>query len=160
MKKVIFFLLIFTTVSCSKEYCSLINENKLLFQKLKKIIEENPSEFYNNSSIPRVYYTYNYQKEFSDFQKTTSSKNINQNEYQSLKNIFKNLSINEIRIYDSKNLLFKVGNKDIFLSNFIIYIGYLEEKSIEKVEKNFDVIESKQCNNGWYYFLARTSIAN
>ncbi|MEM8846830.1 MAG: hypothetical protein AAGD17_06980 [Bacteroidota bacterium] len=160
MKKLILILLTLTVYSCNEKYCGFVDGNKEALNELVQLIKKNPSEFFNNNSKPRVYYTYNYQKEEVEFRKTSQSRTISSEEYKSLKRIFKELSIEEFLIYNDQNLLFKVNNTDFFVSDFGFYLGYLNEKSYDDISKDLDILEFDACEDNWYYILQRTSIAN
>lgn len=160
MKKIILILLLFVVYGCNKKYCDFVDSNEETLNELMKLVQENPNEFFNNQSEPRVYYTYNYQKSPNEFEKTTVSKNILLKDYKSFKRIFNELSIEEFLIYDNQNILFKVNDADFFVTNFGFYVGYLKHKSLNEIKKDLDIIEFDKCGNDWYYILERSSIAN
>lgn len=160
MKKItLYIVFLFTICSCNKDYCNFIEKNEETLNKLLLLIEKNPDEFSNSQLKPKAYYTYNYQKKLSEFEQTKSSNNIDAEEYKALKEIFNELSIEKLMIYDNQNLLFKIENLDFFVSNYNVYVGFLKQLSIEEVKKDFEIMDYKKCMSDWYYLLERTSIA-
>lgn len=147
-------------LGCSEKYCECVDDNRGMLNDLIGMIENNPSEFFNNQTKPRVYYTYNYLKEEAEFKKTLQSENISLEEYKSLKTIFKKLSIKEFLIYNNQNLLFKIDNANFFVSDYSFYISYLNGKSPEFIKKDIDIIAYGKCKENWYYILRRSSVAN
>ena len=160
MKKYILLLFLIILSSCVSNYCSSFESDKVYYEKLISYIKRNPNEFFNSSAEPRIYYTYNYQKSYEEFKKTKSGEHINQDEFESLKKIFKNLSIETFYIYDNDDLLFKVGSKDFFVNEFEFYIAYLEDYTYEDLKIDFDIKDYSLCEGNWFYLLSRNSIAN
>lgn len=117
-------------------------------------------EFSNSQTVPRAYFTFNYEKDYSEFKKTKSAKNIDFQEYKILRDDFEKLSIKKLIIFDNQNILFKIENIDFFVSNYNIYIGHLNQKYSEEINKYFEILDYKECELDWYYLLERTSIAN
>lgn len=159
-RKIFYFVLLIIGYGCSQSHCGFIENNENTFNQLITLIKENPTEFSNALEGPRIYYTFNYQKEFSEFKKTRSTENINKEDYEILKEIFDKFSIEKLVVFEDQNILFQVGNTDIFVSNYNIYLGQLKGKSINEISKDIDIIAYEECHCNWYYLLERTSIAN
>ncbi len=160
MKKILVVSLIFLLYSCSKKYCTFIEDNDTELKELLHLIKKNPKEFSNYNREPRVYLTNKYKKQVAEFEKIKVLENLDMEDYKSLRAIFNDLSIEEVIIYNHENVLFKVSKVDFFVSDYSFYIGHIVNKDSLEIEKKLEIVEFKECGNDWFYVLERNSIAN
>lgn len=134
--------------SCTKQQCGFYQNNRSI-EYIQRIIVNNPRQFFNNSNIPKSYFTNEYKDQYSnmdeDFKKRLSERDFN-----SLKNYFNQLSIEEILFFNSDNMLFKVGQNEGYLNTHVYYLGFLKNIREQDLSKYYEVKDFRNCNGNWY----------
>ena len=143
--------------SCTKQQCG-IYQNSKSFESVQRIIVNNPKQFFNNSDMPKSYFTNIYKDQYAtkddDFKKRLSESDFN-----SLKNHFNQLSIEEILFFNSDNMLFKVGQNEGYLNTHVYYLGFLENIREQDLSKYYEVEDFRNCNGNWYSAIIIQSLA-
>ncbi|WP_333624642.1 hypothetical protein [Sphingobacterium siyangense] len=154
---IIYIMLVIMITSCTKQQCGFYQNNKSI-ESVQRIIVNNPQQFFNNSDMPKSYFTNKYKDQYStkdeDFKKRLSERDFN-----SLKNYFNQLSIEEILFFNSDNMLFKVGRNEGYLNTHVYYLGFLKNIREQDLSKYYEVEDFRNCNGNWYSAIIIQSLA-
>ncbi|WON92464.1 hypothetical protein ACLCDV_19350 [Sphingobacterium sp. Lzh-3] len=154
---IIYIMLVIMITSCTKQQCGFYQNSKSI-ESVQRIIVNNPKQFFNNSDMPKSYFTNIYKDQYAtkddDFKKRLSESDFN-----SLKNHFNQLSIEEILFFNSDNMLFKVGQNEGYLNTHVYYLGFLENIREQDLSKYYEVEDFRNCNGNWYSAIIIQSLA-
>ncbi|QQT29475.1 hypothetical protein BCY89_18990 [Sphingobacterium siyangense] len=154
---IIYVMLVIMITSCTKQQCGFYQNNDSI-EYIQRIIANNPQQFFNNSNIPKSYFTNKYKDRYAnmdeDFKKRLSERDFN-----SLKNYFSQLSIDEILFFNSDNMLFKVGQNEGYLNTHVYYLGFLKNIKEQDLAKYYEVEDFRNCNGNWYSATVIHSLA-
>ena len=106
-------VLLLTTVilfnSCTKDVTSKYVSNENEFKSLIGLIKNNESYFNNEVDSPRLFYTYNFKKNYKEFiSLNNKNQGIKEKDFNALQKLFEVLKINEFYMFNSDNILFKL----------------------------------------------------